>query len=116
MKNNVIKNKSFEFSLRIIKLYQHLILNNEFVISKQVLKSGTSIGALIRESENAESTKDFIHKLSIAQKETNETMYWLELLGKSNLIKSSGLDSIYKDAEELMKIITAIIKTTKSKI
>ena len=79
-KKNIIKEKSFLFAIRIIKLYQYLCeVKKEFILSKQLLRSGTAIGALIRESQNAESKADFIHKLSIAQKECDETIYWLEL-------------------------------------
>ncbi len=84
MKENIIKNKSFEFALRIIKLYKHLQSEKEYILSKQILRSGTSVGALVRESEHAQSTADFIHKLSIAQKEANESEYWLELLHQSD--------------------------------
>lgn len=115
MKENVVKNKSFNFALRIVKLYQYLIdYKKEFVLSKQVLRSGTSIGALIRESEHAESKDDFIHKLSVALKEANETDYWLQLLYKSNLIKQKEFESINSDLTELLKLLTSIIKTTKS--
>ncbi|MEO6327779.1 MAG: four helix bundle protein [Ginsengibacter sp.] len=83
MKENIIKLKSFEFTLRIIKLYKYLIeVKKEFVLSKQLVRSGTAVGAMIRESEHAESKPDFIHKLSIALKEANETQYWIELLYK----------------------------------
>ena len=116
MKENVIKSKSFDFALRIIKLCKYLIdTKKEFVLSKQILRSGTSIGALIRESEHAESTADFIHKLSIALKEANETEYWLQLLYKSNLITEKEFESIKSDLTELLKLLTSIIKTTKSK-
>lgn len=116
MKENVIKSKSFDFALRIIKLCKYLIdTKKEFVLSKQILRSGTSIGALIRESEHAESTADFIHKLSIALKEANETEYWLQLLYKSNLITEKEFESINSDLTELLKLLTSIIKTTKSK-
>ena len=81
MKENVIKEKSLRFAVRIVKLYKHLVkTEKEFLWSKQILKSGTSIGAMIRESEHAESTADFVHKMSIALKEANETEYWIELL------------------------------------
>lgn len=81
MKENIIKTKSFDFALRTIRLYQYLqIEKKEFILSKQLLRCGTSIGAMVRESEQAESKSDFIHKLAIAQKEANETEYWIELL------------------------------------
>ena len=87
MGDNVIKNKSFNFALRIVKLYQFLNQEKkEYVLSKQLLRSGTAIGALVRESEQAESKLDFIHKLAIAQKEANETDYWLELLFQSEYL------------------------------
>jgi len=87
MKENIIKNKSFAFSLRIIKLYKYLVeIKKEYVLSKQILRSGTSIGALVYKSEHAESKADFIHKLSISLKEANETDYWLELLFQSEYI------------------------------
>ena len=87
MKKNVIKAKSFDFALRIVKLYQFLCNKKEFVLSKQLLRSGTSVGALVREAEQAESKADFIHKMAIALKEANETQYWLELLYKSDYIR-----------------------------
>ena len=117
MKKNVIKGKSFDFALRIVKLYQYLIdSKKEFVLSKQLLKSGTSIGAMIRESEHAESKSDFIHKLSIALKEANETEYWVQLLHKSSYISEKEFNSINSDLTELLKLLTSIIKTSKSKI
>jgi four helix bundle protein len=116
MKKNVVKNKSFEFAIRIVKLSRHLADNKkEHVLSKQVLRSGTSIGALIRESEHAESTSDFIHKLSIALKEANETEYWLQLLEKAEYITNKEFESINLDLTEILKLLTSIIKTTKAK-
>jgi four helix bundle protein len=116
MKENIIKNKSFDFALRIVKLYQHLTESKrEFVLSKQLLRSGTSIGALVRESEHAESKADFIHKLSISLKEANESDYWLELLFKSNYIDEREYNSIKIDLEEILKLLVSIIKTSKGK-
>jgi len=116
MKENIIKNKSFDFALRIVKLYQHLTESKrEFVLSKQLLRSGTSIGALVRESEYAESKADFIHKLSISLKEANESDYWLELLFKSNYIDEREYNSIKIDLEEILKLLVSIIKTSKGK-
>ena len=116
MKENIIKLKSFDFALRIVKLYQFLAeQKKEFVLSKQLLRSGTAIGAMIRESEHAESKSDFIHKLSIALKEANETEYWIELLYKSGFIDEKSFQSIQKDIEELLKLLIAIIKTSKNK-
>ncbi len=116
VKENVVKNKSFLFAVRIIELYKYLTkLKKEYVISKQLLRSGTSIGALVREAEHAESNKDFIHKLSIAQKEANETLYWLELLKETSFITGIEFQSIFNEAYELKRIITSIIVTMKSK-
>ena len=117
MKDNVIKTKSFEFALRIVKLTKLLIDDKkEYVISKQLIRSGTAVGALVREAEQAESKKDFIHKLSIALKEANETEYWLELLYKSDYLEENGFNSISIDLKELLKLLTAIIKTSKKAI
>jgi four helix bundle protein len=114
MKQSIVKNKSFEFAIRVVKMYQFLHKEKkEYVMSKQVLRAGTSIGANIREALNAESTADFIHKLAIAQKEADETLYWLELLHASNYLDKIMFDSIYSQAEEIYKIITKIIITTK---
>jgi len=113
-RSNVLKEKTLCFSLRIIRLNKYLCkTQNEFVLSKQILRSGTSIGALQRESEHAESKIDFIHKLGIAQKECNETLYWLELLYGSEYIEEKMFISLNNDAEEILKLLTSIIKTTK---
>ena len=113
--NNQILIESKSFALRIIKLYQ--FLKNEkhiIVLSKQVLRSGTSIGANIRESVNAQSRMDFINKLNIALKEANETEYWLELIHESGIIDDKQFDSIYNDCGKIAATLTKIIKTTKS--
>ncbi len=99
-KPNIIKDKSFAFALRIIKLYQFLVDNKEFVLSKQLLRSGTAIGALEREAEHAESKADFIHKMAIAQKEANETDYWIELLFRSEYLNEQQFISINSDIKE----------------
>ena len=112
-KESVIKNKSFRFAIRIVKLYQYLTNDKkEYVLSKQLLRSGTSVGAMIREAECAESIPDFIHKLNIAQKEINETLYWLELLKETDYLSDAEFNSINADAVEVIKLITSIIKTT----
>jgi four helix bundle protein len=117
LKESVIKIKSFQFAIRIVKLHNHLINEKrEFVMSKQLLRSGTSVGAVVREAEHAESKVDFKHKLSIAQKEINETIYWLELLNKTNYLIEKQFESINRDAIEIIKILTSIIKSTKSNI
>ena len=117
MRENIVKNKSFEFAIRAVKLYQFLCKQKkEFVLSKQVLRSGTSVGALVREAEHAETKKDFIHKMAIAQKESNETLYWLELLYQTEYLNQELFESIHKDAIELLKLITSILKTSKTNI
>src|SRR5690242_13422845 len=114
MKESVLRDKSYAFALRIVKLYQHLANEQrEFVLSKQVLRSGTSIGANIEEAGQAQSKPDFIHKLSIAQKESFETHYWLRILRDSNLLNSKIADSMIEDVVEIQKLITASAKTTK---
>ena len=113
-KSNVIREKSFMFAVRTINLYKILINDRkEFIISKQLLRSGTSIGANVREALNAESNADFVHKLAIAQKECDETCYWLELLHKTGFIYESEFNSIDYDASELLKIIRSIILSSK---
>jgi four helix bundle protein len=115
-KDNVIKTKSFLFAVRIVNLYKFLAEDKrEFIISKQLLRSGTSIGANVREAEHAESKADFIHKLSISLKEANETEYWLELLNETNYLSSSDYISIQEDIKEILKLLTSIIKTSKQK-
>jgi four helix bundle protein len=112
---NVIRDKSFAFAIRIVKLYKFLVENKEFVLSKQLLRSGTAIGALVREAEHAESTADFIHKMAIAQKEANETDYWIELLYQSEYFDILHYNSIVLDIKELNKILASIIITSKEK-
>lgn len=117
MKENIIKKKSFDFAIRIVKLYQHLQAEKkEFVLSKQLLRSGTSVGAMIREGEHSESKADFIHKLAIAQKEINETIYWIELLNATDYLTQKEFENINADAIEIIKLITSIIKSTKANI
>ena len=115
-KENVLKKKSFDFALRIVNLYKYMQDNKkEYIMSKQLMRSGTSVGATIREAEYAESTNDYIHKLSIAQKEINETLYWLELLNASEYLTVQQFESINNDAVEVIKLITSTIKTIKTK-
>jgi four helix bundle protein len=115
MKDNIIAIKSFDFSLSIIKLFIELKKENEFIISKQILRSGTSIGANVEEAIAAQSKKDFIHKMSIASKEARETKYWLRLLDKSNLTSIEML-SYLTEIEHILNIITKIIKTSSESI
>lgn len=117
MKENIIKNKSFKFAIKIVNLYQFLCdEKREFVLSKQLLRSGTSVGAMVREAEHAETKADFRHKMGIAQKEINETIYWLELLKETDYLSTEQFVGIHNDAIEIIKIITSILKTTKSNL
>jgi len=117
MKENIIKKESFDFALKIINLYKFLCNEKkEFVISKQVLRSGTAIGALVAESEHAESKADFIHKISIAQKEASETSYWLELLYESKYIDKVLYNSLINDLTQIQKIIASIILSSKNNL
>ncbi|HRI27678.1 MAG TPA: four helix bundle protein [Chitinophagales bacterium] len=116
MKESNIREKSFAFAVRVVKLYQYLAEKRVFVLSEQMLRSGTAVGAMIREAEHAESKPDFIHKMAIAQKEINETIYWLELLAATELLTKQEFESIYNDAVELIKTITTIIKSTKQNL
>ena len=111
---NVILVKSKAFALRIIKLYNYLKNDKkEFVLSKQLLRSGTSIGANVKESKFAQSTADFYAKMYIAQKEAGETEYWLELLCESGYIDKRLFDSFYADCQELIKLLVSITKKSK---
>lgn len=113
---SILKDKSFLFALKIIKLYKYLCENKkEFVMSKQLLRSGTSVGANIREAQNAQSRADFIHKLSISQKETDEVLYWLELLHQSEYLSDDEFNAAYFEANELLKMLRSAIITTKNK-
>jgi four helix bundle protein len=111
-----IKEKSFSFALRIIQLYAVLKDGKkEFVLSKQLLRSGTSVGAMVREAQNAESKADFEHKLAIAQKECDESLYWLELLVQSNYISDNEFIKYNSDGLEILRMIKSAIITSKSK-
>ena len=113
MKNDsAIRQKSMDFAIRIVKLKHFLQNHKEFDISGQVVRSGTAIGALVREAEYAESKADFIHKMRIALKEANETSYWLELLFKTEILAEDGYSSIKSDNEELKKMLVCIINTS----
>ncbi len=112
--NNITENKSFDFAVRIVNLYKRLSDNKkEYVLSKQMLRSGTSIGANVSEAVQAQSKKDFLSKMNIALKEANETDYWIRLLKAVDYLTESEYKSIYSDYEELEKLLTAIVKTTK---
>ena len=113
--DSIIKTKSYHFALRIIKLYQ-LLTNNkkEYVMSKQLLRSGTSIGANVTEALQGQSRPDFLSKMNISLKEATETEYWLNLLHDGVYLSDKEFHSIYDDAEELIKILVSIVKTTKN--
>ena len=116
MKESIVRDKSKDFALRIIKLYKYLTItsmNKEYILSKQVLRSGTSIGANIKEALRGQSRSDFRAKMNIALKEASETEYWLELLYESEYIDESSYKSIIEDNRELIKILTSIVKTTE---
>lgn len=116
MSKNIIKEKTFRFALRIIKLNVYLNQNNcDYSLSRQILRSGTNPGAMLAEAKYAQSEADFIHKLSIAQKEINETIYWLDLLHEAAFIKSPHYNSISSDAKDILYIITSIIVSIKKK-
>ena len=112
--DNIILDKSYLFAVRMVKLFRYLKTEHkEFVLSKQVLRSGTAIGALVRESEFAQSKADFVHKMSIALKEANETDYWIDLLYDTNFITKNMYNDIKKDIKELIKLLVSIVKTSK---
>ncbi len=114
MKESILRTKSYNFALRILKLYRHLVQESkEYVLSKQILRSGTSIGANIEEANQAQSKADFVHKLSIALKEAAETNYWLRLLRDGDILESKLAESILLDCEEIQRILFASIKTSK---
>lgn len=114
---SIVGEKAYSFALRIIKVYKYLTLEErEFVLSKQLLKSGTAIGALTREAEHAQSKADFINKMSIALKEANETEYWLMLLKDSEYLDEQRFISIHKDCIELIRLLISIIKTSKENL
>jgi four helix bundle protein len=114
-KDNIIVKKSYDFALSIISLYKQLVEKKEYVLSKQILRSGTSIGANIHEAVSGESKKDFVHKLGIAVKEARETSYWLNLLKDSNYITISEFTILNTNCDELIKILNSIILTTKQR-
>ena len=115
MKKNVIKEKSYAFAIRVVRMYKTLVMREkEYVLSKQCLLSGTAIGALVAESEHAQSKADFISKTSIALKEANESLYWLDLLKDTDYLSESEHRSLYQDADELVKILVSILKTSKN--
>lgn len=116
-KGNILKDKSLAFAIRIVNLYKFFVNDKkEFVLSKQILRSGTNIGANIAESETAISEKDFLSKIYIALKECSETLYWLELLKATEFLSKEQFDSIYNDCLELRRIMMATTKTLSAKL
>ncbi|MDQ1325134.1 MAG: hypothetical protein QG564_258 [Campylobacterota bacterium] len=112
--NDPLNEKSFSFSLRMIKLFKYMQNNHkEYILSKQILRSGTAVGALIREAKYAQSKADFLNKLMVALKEANETKYWLELLHQSDYIDQAMYKSIEPDINELLKLLVSSTKTVK---
>jgi four helix bundle protein len=112
--NNIILDKSYQFALRVVKLYGHLRIKKvERELAVQLLKGGTSIGANAEEAIGASSKRDFIHKLEIAYRESRETRYWLRLFRDSNMLEEKISNSFIKDCEEIIKILTAILKSSK---
>jgi four helix bundle protein len=116
-KKSVIQDKSFAFAIRMVKLYKHVtVKQKEYVLSKQLLRSRTAVGALVREAQNAESKADFIHKLAIAQKECDESIYRIDLLKETEYLTIKEHESIRLEAIELLKMIRSAILTTKQKL
>lgn len=117
MAESILKAKSYEFGLKIVKvIYLLQAEKKEFILTKQLLRSGTAIGALIEEAGQGESRKDFIHKLSIANKEANESRYWLKLLRDSELLEIEVANGLVQDVEELIKMLVSSIKTSRQKL
>ncbi len=115
--NNIIKEKSFKFAVKIVNLYKYLMEEKkEFVLSKQILRSGTSIGANVNEALQGESKKDFLSKMNISLKECVETLYWIELLYETKYFDEETKQSIYTDCYELKRVLSSIVKTTKERI
>ena len=113
---NVVKEKSKKFAVRIVKLYQYLTEEKrEYVLSKQLLRSGTSVGANVREALQGQSKADFIAKMSVSLKEINETEYWLELLFETDFLSEAQYTSIIADCNELTRLLTSIVKTSRLK-
>lgn len=115
VKDNIIVQKSYTFALQIIQLYKQLIEKKEYVLSKQILRSGTSIGANIHEAVASQSKRDFVHKLSISVKEARETSYWLNLLKDSHYIPVEEFDKLNNSCDEIIRILNSIILTTKER-
>ncbi|MGB1316411.1 MAG: four helix bundle protein [Chitinophagales bacterium] len=113
MKENIIQNKSFDFAIKIVELYKELQAERHYDLGRQLLRSGTSIGANIEEAIGGYSKRDFKAKLSISYKEARETKYWLRLLFRTNILKEKTYKVLIKDIEEILRILAAILKNTK---
>ncbi|MBO5333578.1 MAG: four helix bundle protein [Clostridia bacterium] len=114
MNDNIIENKSFQFAIRMVNLYKHLTLEKkEYVMSKQLLRCGTSVGANVAEGERGQTKADFYYKMSIALKEANETYYWLRLLHETNYLSEKEFVSLETDLKEIIALLIAICKTTQ---
>jgi len=116
MKKSIVQDKSFQFAIRVVREYQQLQDKSKFVLSKQLLRSGTSIGANVREASQASSKKDFIYKMNIALKEAVETQYWIELLKATDYLAAEEAESLHADGTELCKILSTIVKSAKSNV
>ena len=115
-KDNILQKKSYKFAIRVVKLSQYLVdKKKEYILSKQILRAGTSVGALVSESKFAQSRADFINKLMVALKEANETQYWINLLYDTHYITTDMYKSLYADIDELISLLVAITKTIKNK-
>ena len=114
-KDNIIEQKSFEFALKVIELYKEMLGQKEYVLSKQLLKSGTSIGANVAEATAAQSKRDFIAKMAISSKEARETKYWLRLIKESGIVKVEA-DSYLRQIEDIINILTKIVKTSQERL
>ncbi len=116
MKESIIKNKSFEFALRILDLYKEMQDKKEYVLSKQILRSGTSIGVNVVETLAGQTKKDFVYKTSIASKEARETLYWLEFIDYAAIIENTKIKTLKNDINSIIKILTSIVKTTRQNL
>lgn len=117
MKESILRTKSYKFAIRIVNFFQFLRKEKkEYVLSKQILKSGTAIGALIKEAEFGQSRADFVNKMQIASKEANETDYWLNILRDTGFINNKMFQSLNDDCQELIKLLVATVKTAKKRI
>ena len=115
LQNNVILDKSFQFAIKIVNVYKYLLDKNEYVLAKQLLRCGTSIGANVNEAQAAQSRKDFISKISIASKEARETQYWISLLMETDYLPKDHdrTNVLFNDIEEIIKILTSIVKSSQ---